>query len=71
MSQPATFADVLDAVDQLDAESQAELIDVIKRRLAEQGRKRIVETVKQARQELLAGQSAPMTASEIVQKARL
>jgi hypothetical protein len=70
MSQQPTFADVLDAVEQLDAESQAELVDVVQRRLAEQGRKRIVETVNQARQEFQAGQSQPMTAAEIVQEAR-
>jgi hypothetical protein len=70
MSQHPTFADVLDAVGQLDAESQAELVDVVKRRLAEQGRKRIVATVNQARQEFKAGQSQPMTAAEIMQKAQ-
>jgi len=70
MSQQPTLADVLDAVDQLDTESQAELVDVVQRRLAEQGRKRIIASVEQARQELKAGQSQPMTAAEIVRQAR-
>ena len=70
MTQQPTFADVLEAVDQLDAESQAELVNVVQRRLAEQGRKQIVATVNQARQEFQAGQSKPMTAAEIVQEAQ-
>lgn len=70
MNQPITFADALDAVNQLDPESQAELVDVIQRRLAEQGRARVAANVEQARREFAAGQSKPMTAAEIVQEAR-
>lgn len=70
MTDQPTFADVLDAVDQLDAESQAELVDVVKRRLAEQGRARVAADVDQARREFAAGQSQPMTAAEIVREAR-
>ena len=35
MTQPIVFADVLDAAEQLDAESQAELVAILGRRLAE------------------------------------
>ena len=61
---------MLDAVDQLDPESQAELVDVVKRRLAERGRERIAATVEQARREFASGQSKPMTAAEIVREAQ-
>jgi hypothetical protein len=70
MSQPSTFADVLDAAEQLDVETQAELVAVLSRRLAERGRERVVATVAQARQEFAAGQCQPMTAAEIVREAQ-
>ena len=49
MSQPIAFADVLDAAEQLDADSQAELVAILTRRLAERGRERVIATVEQAR----------------------
>ena len=69
MSQPA-FADALDAAEQLDVESQAELVAVLNRRLAERGRERVAATAAQARREFAAGQCRPMTAGEIVREAQ-
>ena len=66
MSQEPAFADALDAAEQLDPDTQAELIAVLSRRLAERGRERVAATVAQARQEFAAGQCVPMTAAEIV-----
>ncbi|SFI39569.1 hypothetical protein SAMN05421753_108205 [Planctomicrobium piriforme] len=70
MSQQTTLADVLDAAEQLDADSQAELVAVLNRRLAERGRERVAATVQQARQEFVAGQCQPMSAAEILDEAR-
>ena len=70
MSQQNTFAAVLDAAEQLDADSQAELVAVLYRRLAERGRERVAATVAQARGEFAAGQSQPMSATEIVREAQ-
>ena len=70
MSQQNTFADVLDAAEQLDADAQAELVAVLSRRLAERGRERVAATVAQARRELAAGQCQPMTAAELVREAQ-
>lgn len=66
MIQQTGFSAALDAVEQLDAEAQAELVDVLSRRLAERGRERVAATVAQARHEFAAGQCQPMTAAEIV-----
>ena len=44
MSQPA-FADGLDLAERLDVESQAELVAVLNRRLAERGRERVAASV--------------------------
>jgi hypothetical protein len=69
MSHPTTFADVLDAAEQLDPDAQAELITILSRRLAERGRERVAATVEQARREFVAGQCQPMTAAEVVSDA--
>jgi hypothetical protein len=69
MSQIVTFADALEAAESLDPDSQAELVAILNRRLAERGRERIIESVAQARREHEAGQSQPMTAAEIVREA--
>jgi hypothetical protein len=63
------FGDVLDAVDQLELEEQQELVDIIRRRIAERGRERIVAAVEEARREHAAGLSRPMTADEIMREA--
>ena len=70
MSQQSTFADVLDAAEQLDVEAQEELVTVLSRRLAARGRERVAASVAQARQEFTAGQCQPMTAAEIVREAQ-
>lgn len=70
MSQQAAFADALDAVEQLDADAQAELVAVLSRRLAERGREEVAAAVAQARREFAAGHCRPMTAAEIVREAQ-
>ena len=70
MSSQAAFADVLDAAEQLEPEAQAELLEVLRRRLAERGRERVAATVAQARREFSAGQCQAMTAGEVVREAQ-
>ena len=70
MNQQNTFADVLDAAEQLDDEAQEELVAVLRRRLAERGRERVAATVAQARREFAAGQCQSMTAVELVREAQ-
>jgi 16S rRNA C1402 N4-methylase RsmH len=67
--EPA-FADVLDAAEQLDRDSQAELVAVLSRRLAERGRERIAATVTEARKEFAAGQCQAVTAADLLREAR-
>ena len=69
MSQTVAFSEALDVVEQLDAATQAELVAVLSRRLAERGRERVADTVAQARREFAAGQCQPTTASELVREA--
>lgn len=68
--QNTTFAEVLDAAEQLDIDAQAELVAVLSRRLADRGRERVAATVAQARREFAAGQCQTMTAAELVREAQ-
>lgn len=70
MNQQFTFADALDAAEELDDEAQAELVAVLSRRLAERGRDRVAATVAQARREFAAGQCQPVIAAELVREAQ-
>ena len=69
MIHHTAFADALEAAEQLDPEAQLELVAVLKRRLAEQGRERIAASVDEARRDYASGQSVPMTPAEIVREA--
>lgn len=70
MSQNIAFTEVLDAVEKLDADAQAELVAILSRRLAERGRERVAAVVAQSRCEFAAGQCQPMTAAEMVREAQ-
>jgi hypothetical protein len=65
MISSPTFGELLEAVDHLPPEVQEDLVMVIKRRLAERGRQRVVEDVRQARQEFAEGKCKPMSVAEI------
>ena len=71
MNQPTSFADALDAAEQLDVDAQTELVAVLSRRLAEQRRERVASSVVAARRELASGQCQPITAHEVVREALL
>jgi 16S rRNA C1402 N4-methylase RsmH len=71
VDQPMAFADVLEAAENLDPDAQAELAAVLNRRLAERGRQRIADSIKQARHEYATGQCKPMTAADIMKEALL
>lgn len=70
MSHSTAFADALDAVEQLDADDQAEFAAVLNRRVAERGRERVAAAVAEARNEFATGKCQPMTAAEIVREAQ-
>lgn len=69
MTSNLDFSDLLDTAEQLDPESQAELVALLSGRLAERGREDVAATVAQARQEFAAGQCSPMTPGGFVREA--
>ncbi len=68
MNATVTFDQVLDAVELLPAEQQADLVDVVRRRLALRGRERVVASVKEAREYHAQGKTRPASVEEIMRE---
>jgi hypothetical protein len=65
----AIFSDVVDAADLLSTEEQEELVEILRRRLAERRRAELVDEVVDARAEFAGGQARPATVDEIMDEA--
>lgn len=65
MSGAIGFSEVLDAVGALSPEEQLTLVDIVSHRLVEEGRKRVVDDVRQSRQEYAEGHCRPITVDEL------
>jgi hypothetical protein len=63
--QPLQFGEILDAVAGLPAEDQLALVDIVKHRLAEDARRRIVASVEEARREFAEGRCCPATVDQL------
>jgi hypothetical protein len=63
-----TFDEVLEAIEHLPADEQAELLDVVRRRLAERGRQRVVADAKEARTQFANGSPKPASVDEIMRE---
>jgi hypothetical protein len=68
MSQAKQFSEVLEAADHLSVEEQEELIAILHRRLAEQGRQRIAAEVQEARQEFASGKCRSASVDELMRE---
>ena len=66
MEQSGSFADVLEAVEQLSAEDQETLVEIVQRRAAERGRKRVVGEVIEAQREFAAGECRPASVDDLM-----
>jgi hypothetical protein len=60
------FADILDVVEELPPEDQAELVAIVRRRLIERGREELAKEVLEARSDFQAGRCRPQTTEEIL-----
>jgi len=61
-----TFAEIVDAADRLTVAEQEELVEILRRRIAERNRSGLLAEVQEARAEYAAGQAGPATAREIM-----
>ncbi len=70
MENTACFGEVLEAVDKLSADEQEALIVIVWRRLAEQGRKRLAQDIRESREEFTQGRCNPTTAEDLMKEIR-
>ena len=68
MPNAMPFAEVVEAVDQLSLDEQETLIALFHRRLAQAGRQRIVEEIREAEQEFEQNNCRPMTPEELMRE---
>jgi hypothetical protein len=68
MAQRIRFDELLEAVEDLPDDAQAELVDVIRRRLAERGRERVVKEVRQSRKEFDEGKCSLTTPGDLMRE---
>jgi hypothetical protein len=68
MSQVITFADVVEAADRLSSDEQLELIAILKHRLAEEGRARVLRDVAESEAEFARGECRPVTVDELMRE---
>jgi hypothetical protein len=68
MAVVATFDQVLEAIELLPADQQANLVDVVRRRLAERGRQQIIADAQEARNEHREGKIQPMSVGELMRE---
>lgn len=63
-----TFDEVLDAIEHLPIEQQADLVDVVRRRLAERGRQKIIVDAREARAEFATGKTSATSIDELMRE---
>ncbi len=66
--QSTTFDEVLDAIEHLPIEQQADLVDVVRRRLAERGRQRVANDAREARAEFAAGKTSATSIDDLMRE---
>jgi hypothetical protein len=60
------FAEILDVVEEMPLEDQAELVAIVRRRLIERGREELAREVQEARSDFQAGRCSPRTTAGIL-----
>ena len=63
-----TFDEVLEAIEHLPVDEQADLLEVVRRRLAERGRQRVLGEIDEARTQFSAGKAKPASVDEIMRE---
>lgn len=63
-----TFADILEAAEQLPLEDQENLIHILQNRLREQKRVELVRDIHEAQQEFAQGKCQPVTPEQLMQE---
>ncbi len=63
-----TFAEILEAADQLPLEDQENLIDILQKRLRDGRRANLVKDVQEAQKEFAEGKCQPVTPEQLMEE---
>ncbi|HEX3527539.1 MAG TPA: hypothetical protein VH988_10750 [Thermoanaerobaculia bacterium] len=61
-----SFAELLEAADQLSIEEQGDLVEILARRLSERRRDELAAEIREARDDYAAGRCHPSSSAEIL-----
>ncbi len=64
----STFADLIEAAEQLPLEEQEDLVHILKNRLRDRKRAALVKDVVEAQQEFAQGKCKPLTPEQIMEE---
>lgn len=62
------FADLVDMIDRLPLEDRESLVDVVRKRIADEQRRRISASIRSARREHSRGQCKPTTPDDLMRE---
>ena len=68
MSAVMRFNDALEVVERLTLDEQTELVEVMRRRLADRERNRLLEELRESREEYARGEFKTATADELMKE---
>jgi hypothetical protein len=68
MVQPTTFAEIVDAADELTLDEQETLLNILRRRISERGRQQILADAEEACREHARGETRVATPEEIMKE---
>ncbi len=68
MGKTLSFGEVLERAEQLSLEDQEALIDIVRRRLIEQRRVELAKDIREAQEELRAGNVRAVTVDELMRE---
>jgi len=66
--QTLSFGETLEAIEQLSCEEQEELLDIVRKRIAERNRARLIAEIHEADREFAAGECSVATPEEIMKE---
>jgi hypothetical protein len=68
MEDTVVFSEVLEAVGKLSLEEQETLLDIVQRRIAREGRKRLADDIREAQGEFTQGRCDVVTVEDLMKE---
>jgi len=67
-AHPVRFADLVEMIDRLPLDERESLVDVVRKRIADDQRRRIAASIRSARREHSRGRCKPVTPDELMRE---